>query len=241
MANDSLANGTIRLKGRWTKRVLEDFLPVLEMWRFYGAYGIQSCQTPALQNRTVEFTGCGRWSFSSTLSDFDSWTRSWLQREEDGRPARTLTAEGYDRFLQEMEARKLKIRFDFEDREAGAGILNHEVGEFSSDGGKLIYTRISCEYITGNGEDLERAVDYLARFLKTPDREALAEWIAEHITGTHLFDLYYDDNYDNVIYEMLELLEDPFPAFCAAFSPDTEEWEEFCEYYEEITENRLRK
>ena len=36
MANDSLANGTIRLKGRWTKRVLEDFLPVLEMWRFYG-------------------------------------------------------------------------------------------------------------------------------------------------------------------------------------------------------------
>ena len=237
MANDSLANGTIRLKGRWTKRVLEDFLPVLEMWRFYGAYGIQSCQIPTLQDRTVEFTGCGRWSFSSTLSDFDGWTRSWLGSEEEGRPVRALTREGYDRFLKEMEERKLKIRFDFEDREAGAGFFNHEVGEFSSDGGQLIYTRISRECVTGDDDDLERAVNYLARFLKTPDREALAEWIAEHITFTRLFNYYYHDEYSELIYELTELEGDPFPAFCAAFSPDTNEWENFCGEYEEIFGN----
>ena len=239
MANDSMASGTIHLKGRWIKGVLADFYPVLEMWKFYGAYGLHARQKPTLENRTVEFTGCGRWSFSGTLSDFDSWTRSWLNSEEEGRPKRALTAEVYDRFLRAMEERKLKIVFDFEDREPGAGILNHEVGAFSSDGAKLFYTQLSCEYIVGGDDDLERATDYLARFLKTPDREALEEWIAEHIVCTHLFALHYDDNYSEVIYDLEEMMEeDPFPAFCAAFSPDTREWEDFCEEYEEIKGNR---
>ncbi|MBM6871250.1 sodium:solute symporter family transporter [Pseudoflavonifractor phocaeensis] len=83
MANDSMASGTIHLKGRWIKGVLTDFYPVLEMWKFYGAYGLHARQKPTLQNRTVEFTGYGRWSFSGTLSDFDSWTRSWLNSKED--------------------------------------------------------------------------------------------------------------------------------------------------------------
>ena len=191
MANDSMASGTIHLKGRWIKGVLADFYPVLEMWKFYGAYGLHARQKPTLQNRTVEFTGCGRWSFSGTLSDFDSWTRSWLNSKEGGRPKRALTAEVYDRFLRAMEERKLKIVFDFEDREPGAGILNHEVGAFSSDGAKLFHTQLSCEYIVGGDDNLE---------------------------------------------EMME--KDPFPAFCAAFSPDTREWEDFCEEYEEIKGNR---
>lgn len=239
MANDSMARGTICLTGEWTEGVLADFYPVLEIWKFYGAYGIHSCRKPTLKNRTVEFSGCGRWSFSSTLSDFDSWTRSWLNSEEEGRPKRALTAEGYARFLQEMEEGALKIVVEFEDTEPGTGIMNREVGEFSSEGGQLIYTRISCEYIVGGENDLERTTDYLARFLKTPDREALEEWIAEHIVCTHLFALHYDDNYSEVIYDLEEMMqEDPFPAFCATFSPDTREWEDFCGEYEEIKGNR---
>lgn len=45
MANISSANGTIKLKGRWTKKAVELFLPILKSWRFYGEYGIQWCET----------------------------------------------------------------------------------------------------------------------------------------------------------------------------------------------------
>ena len=88
MANISSASGTIHLTGRWTKAAVEALLPVLDAWKFYGEYGLQWYDTPSLQERTVDFSGCGRWSFSETLDSFHDWTGGLLKEkpQRNGQP-----------------------------------------------------------------------------------------------------------------------------------------------------------
>lgn len=42
MANISSASGKITLKGDWTQEAIAALELVLDMWEFYGEYGIQS-------------------------------------------------------------------------------------------------------------------------------------------------------------------------------------------------------
>ena len=234
MANISSANGTIKLKGRWTKKAVELFLPILKSWRFYGEYGIQWCETPSYQNRTVSFSGYGRWSFSGSLEDFDSWTRSFLK----DKAGQDTTEDAYDEFLRLMEEKNLKIEFDFEDKDGGIGLRNHDAGYFTSEGGKLVYHKTKCEAILFDDSGLDYAVAFFSHFLTDPDEEAVRVWIEDNVCFTDVFRQWGMEDYDQIIYEMDEFGEDPFHSFCMEFSPDTDKWEEFCEMYEEIKEYR---
>ena len=56
MANISSASGTITLKGSWTQKAIDAFIPVLDSWEFYGQYGIQSYYSElSLKNKTTKF------------------------------------------------------------------------------------------------------------------------------------------------------------------------------------------
>lgn len=79
MANISSASGKITLKGDWTQEAIAALELVLDMWEFYGEYGIQSYDGFDEEHLTSYFFGCGRWSFSGTLDSFEDWTRDWLK------------------------------------------------------------------------------------------------------------------------------------------------------------------
>ena len=144
MANISSTNGTITLKGSWTQKAIDAFIPVLDSWEFYGQYGIQSYYSElSLKNKTTKFCGCGRWSFSGTLESFDDWTRDWIKTNPDSN--HPLTTEQYNEFLKIMSDKKLKIEITFEDEEEGVGFRVKETGVFTSDGESLCYETISCE------------------------------------------------------------------------------------------------
>ena len=98
MANISSADGTLTLRGSWTQEALDAFLPVLASWEFYGAYGIQWCDThtrwKALPpNFTAADAGPSR----------ERWNPSTTGRETGSKTAlpirHILTQEQYDRFL----------------------------------------------------------------------------------------------------------------------------------------------
>ena len=113
------------------------------------------------------------------------------------------------------------MEVDFEDKEGGMGLRNHEVGVFTSE----------------DDSGSEAAVGYLAQFCTNPDTEKLSEWVADNICFTDIFDNWAPDH-DQIIYGLQEFDEDLFPQFSREFSPDTKEWEEFGEIYKSINDYR---
>ena len=105
------------------------------------------------------------------------------------------------------------MEVDFEDKEGGMGLRNHEVGVFTSEDGELHYERMTCEAVLSDDSGSEATVGYLAQFCTNPD-------------------------HDQIIYELQEFDEDLFPQFSRDFSPDTKAWEEFCEIYKSINDYR---
>ena len=208
MANISSANGTITLKGNWTQKAIDAFIPVLDSWEFYGEYGIQSYYSElSLKNKTTDFYGCGRWSFSGTLVSFDDWTRDWIKTNPD--ESHPLTAEQYDEFLKIMSDKKLKIEITFEDDEEGVGFRVEETGVFTSDGEKLYYETISCEEVEDTWETLgcetfDAAVDFFAQFVVNPNKKELQKWVKEFILPNDCY------NYVEIGEEIYDFLEDNF-------------------------------
>ena len=208
MANISSANGTITLKGNWTQKAIDAFIPVLDSWEFYGEYGIQSYYSElSLKNKTTDFYGCGRWSFSGTLVSFDDWTRDWIKTNPD--ESHPLTAEQYDEFLKIMSDKKLKIEITFEDDEEGVGFRLEETGVFTSDGEKLYYETISCEEVEDTWETLgcetfDAAVDFFAQFVVNPNKKELQKWVKEFVLPNDCY------NYVEIGEEIYDFLEDNF-------------------------------
>lgn len=208
MANISSANGTITLKGNWTQKAIDAFIPVLDSWEFYGEYGIQSYYSElSLKNKTTDFYGCGRWSFSGTLVSFDDWTRDWIKTNPD--ESHPLTAEQYDEFLKIMSDKKLKIEITFEDDEEGVGFRVEETGVFTSDGEKLYYETISCEEVEDTWETLgcetfDAAVDFFAQFVVNPNKKELQKWVKEFVLPNDCY------NYVEIGEEIYDFLEDNF-------------------------------
>lgn len=208
MANISSANGTITLKGNWTQKAIDAFIPVLDSWEFYGEYGIQSYYSElSLKNKTTDFYGCGRWSFSGTLVSFDDWTRDWIKTNPD--ESHPLTAEQYDEFLKIMSDKKLKIEITFEDDEEGVGFRLKETGVFTSDGEELYYETISCEEVEDTWETLgcetfDAAVDFFAQFVVNPNKKELQKWVKEFVLPNDCY------NYVEIGEEIYDFLEDNF-------------------------------
>ena len=208
MANISSANGTITLKGNWTQKAIDAFIPVLDSWEFYGEYGIQSYYSElSLKNKTTDFYGCGRWSFSGTLVSFDDWTRDWIKTNPD--ESHPLTAEQYDEFLKIMSDKKLKIEITFEDDEEGVGFRLKETGVFTSDGEKLYYETISCDEVEDTWETLgcetfDAAVDFFAQFVVNPNKKELQKWVKEFVLPNDCY------NYVEIGEEIYDFLEDNF-------------------------------
>lgn len=240
MANISSASGKIILKGDWTQEAIDAFKPVLELWGFYGEYGIQSCYSGFDEEHlTAEFYGCGRWSFSGTLDSFEDWSRQWFKdnpKRPNGKPICDTTEEQYDHFLKIMSENNLVIEMDFEDVEEGCGAHIHEIGQFTSDDGSCIsYETIDCEDIIPTWDDkdaLNAAVDFFEKFLTDVNRKKLRKWVKNNVMPTDVF--VNEDDYWQIIDDFNNYGEDPFIDFFLEFSPDTEEWEEFNGAYEDM-------
>ena len=243
MANISSAYGKLTLNGNWTEEAVEALRPVLDAWEFYGEYGMRIYEYPTVDKTTIEFNGCGRWSFSGTLSDFDSWTRAWIkdQPERNGKPIAPLSQEQYDLLLELMCDNDLSIEVEFEDVEEGCGSDVMETGEFTSDGESLCYETLSCENVVHTWKDmgsgaLNAAVDFFCDLLDDPDEKKVKKWVKKNVEPTTLFED-VDDIQD--IFDLVEengefITPDNALSFGCAFSPDTEEWEEFLDVMEEI-------
>ncbi len=240
MANISSAHGKITLKGDWTQEAIDAFEPVLELWGFYGEYGIQGCYGDFDEEHlTAEFYGCGRWSFSGTLDSFEDWSRQWFKdkpKKTNGELICTTTEEQYDNLLKIMSENNLIIEIDFEDVEEGFGCHIHEIGEFTSEDGSCIsYETISCEDISPTWDDkdaLNAAVDFFEKFLSDVNRKKLRKWVKNNVAPTDIFE--DTDDYEEIIGCLSEFGDDPFVEFCVKFSPDTDAWAEFNGVYEDM-------
>lgn len=241
MANISSASGKITLKGDWTQEAIDAFEPVLEVWGFYGEYGIQSCDGFDEEHLTADFYGCGRWSFSGTLDSFEDWTRQWFKdnpKRPNGEPICATTEEQYENFLKIMCEKNLVIEMDFEDVEEGCGVHIHEVGQFTSEDGSCIsYETMECEDIVPSWDEYERssleaAVDFFENFLSDANRKKLRKWVKNYVAPTDIFE--NTDDYWEIIEYFGNCGEDPFIEFFLKFSPDTEDWEELDGLYEDM-------
>lgn len=240
MANISSASGTITLKGRWSQKALSALYPVLDMWEFYGEYGIQYYDGFSEEDLTSDFHGCGRWGFGGTIESFDDWTREWLKtkpKNENGELIHKLTEEEYDDFLKIMDKGKLKIQFDYTDEVEG--YYSHEIVELKSNGENLIFNTLLCEEVSPSWDDLEdglyNVVSMFKNFLSDPDEEELERWIRNNIPANASYEyLDYSDpeEFLNILGESYEI--PPFRNFIKTFSPDTEDWEEFCEIFQDV-------
>lgn len=243
MANISMAKGTMTLVGDWTAEQIARFLPVLDLWEFHGAYGVQYCEKPSVEKRTVHFSGSGRWSFSGTLECFEDWARDWFVENptRKGVPIHAITAAEYDAFLQEMHAHDLSVLLDFTDKEEDMGFHIAEQGEFVSDGKSLQYRQIDMEEEELLWEDLnecdyalQNVTTFFGQFLEDYDREKLTAWVRENVTPME--DFQYTENLDEIQDDFFfEDMPDPFPAFYEAFSPHNAAWETFAAEYEAET------
>lgn len=111
------------MKGDWTEAAVEALKPVLDAWKFTASMVCGYMNIPTVDKTTIEFSGSGRWSFSGTLGDFDSWTRSWIkdQPERNGEPIRPLTTGRYDLLLKLMCDKDLRMEVESEDVEGDRG------------------------------------------------------------------------------------------------------------------------
>jgi len=79
MANISDASGVIDIKGAWTEDQIKSLSYVLFFQNNFGDYGFQFINFDAvyqslIKERSVPFSGTGRWSFTTNLSSFTEWT-----------------------------------------------------------------------------------------------------------------------------------------------------------------------
>ena len=242
MANISSASGTLTLQGGWTQEALDAFLPVLDSWEFYGAYGLQWCGPVSLENPTADFYGSGRWSFTGTLESFDDWTRDWIKNGPDD-TSHPLTQEQYDLFLTLMCEQDLSIFMEFDDEEEGCGVNEHETGVFTSDAESLFYEVLSCAENITEWKDLgksafDAAVDFFLDFLSEPDETAMRAWVMKNVTPTEAFENFAeygdDGDYNDLFYSYSENVfsEELLNGFREKFRPDTEIWEGFLAFCE---------
>lgn len=230
MANISSASGTLTLVGYWSDRAVELFQPVLKSWEFHGAYGMSASGAPTPNRPSVGFSGTGRWSFSGTLENFDSWTRDWIKNPEPG-TSHPLTQEQYDALLQVMAQNDLSIRVEFNDKEEGFDFDLQEVGVFTSDGESLNYETLSCQDAEHDWTEVSRAyfdgaVLYFQRLAPDADPGWIKKWVKVNIGPSSLFyggkaylgDLYGEDTEGTFDEERLQ-------DFCATFSPKGEAWD----------------
>ena len=247
MANISSAYGKLTLEGNWTEAAVDALKPVLDAWEFYGEYGMRIYEYPTVDKTTIEFNGCGRWSFSGTLSSFDSWTRSWIadQPERNGKPISPLTTEQYDLLLQLMHDNDLSMVVAFEDVEEGCGVHVRETGAFTSNGEGMDYETFTCEDVVYTWKDmgsdaLDAAVDFFCQFIEDPDEtdeKKIKKWVKANITPTKAFEDIEDmEDLEDITFDYGEFL---YPKniidFERIFSPDVyEAWEALLDVMENM-------
>lgn len=205
MANISSASGTITLKGNWTQKAIDALIPVLDSWEFYGQYGIQWYGSLSLKQKTTNFSGCGRWSFSGTLDSFHEWTLDWIKTHSNSEH-HPLTMEQYNELLHLMHEKNLKLEFTFEDDEEGVGFQVKETGEFTSNGESLSYETICCEEMEDTWESLgcesfDSAVEFFSQFTVDAEKKELQKWVKDCVFPDECY-LYTEEEMD--VYGFLE-------------------------------------
>lgn len=239
MANISSASGTITLQGDWPQEAIKNVQKLFEVWNFYGEYGIQSIGKITSEDLTVDFTGCGKWSFSNTLEKFDYWTRDYIGKN----PTASMSLAEYEAFLEQMNALELTMEFDFRDCLEGGAELN-VLGEFSvvsdTNGFELIFEEESCSDTDWSDYPgaFEKAVMAFSRF--AGDKAAKDEIIAFVKTYVIPSGIYRDswNGYEIDVegmcnqqyldqYYWLPPKKDCFQLFYEYFQPETQVWSDF--------------
>lgn len=230
MANISSARGTLTLQGPWGVEDITRFVPVLDTWKFYGEYGIQSYDTRlSVRHMSTGFYGCGRWSFSGTVASFDEWTRDWIKNRGP------LTQEQYNTLLQVMQEKELSILIEFDDNEEGFGFAIHETGVMTSDGECLNYEMLSHGGQQSTWQELgwrafRRAVLFFSGFVSEPDEFKIRKWVKAYVPPMRGVQWGYDV-LGQLLLEEEGVLDDELLAdFARRFHPDTEAWKNVSEY-----------
>ena len=136
MANESNAQGILALIGNWSDESTAALTPVLNCCASWY-YRLECAQNPTPQQRRTEFTGVGRYDFSTNLSQLQPWLLNWAkERRLPNLPAQV------EQLLRLMEQQDLKLLFYFED-EDGEELFDHEVGLLSAQRGQLLYDVVS--------------------------------------------------------------------------------------------------
>ena len=136
MANESSAQGILTLIGNWSDESTAALTPVLNCCAGWY-YRLECAHNPTPRLRKVEFTGVGRYDFSTNLSQMLPWLLNWAkERRLPDLPAQV------EQLLRLMEQQNLKLLFDFED-EDGEEFFDHEIGLMSAQRGQLLYDVVS--------------------------------------------------------------------------------------------------
>jgi hypothetical protein len=143
MANVSSATGTLYIEGPWKKKDcinLAYLLAFQDATDHYGFYlePINYVIDNLIVNKSIGFSGSGRWSFTNNLEQFHNWTKDgYSEHLNNLLPIEFRTSEeAYKTMRSEllisMLLNKLKIVLDFKDYEGGVSMAYHAVGTITT-------------------------------------------------------------------------------------------------------------
>lgn len=182
MANASEATGVLEIIAKCNEKKFMEFQESLKTYLGSGFYGASFDVEDVFDQNddgtcsvSVDFIGCGRWTFSNNLKRFGLWA----SYDADMRGKNS----GYEA-LNKMKGIGFKLVFEFVDHEPGMGILYTETSSVehkANEPWKL------CQYTEIKHEDIDYTVDNLVDYgvvdedtiIEVGDVEELRDFIGE--------------------------------------------------------------
>jgi len=146
MANETFAMGKITLDGEWTEEMAElinKYLKITSTWHYCirdeHSSDVDNAKEFSAENRCIEFSGIGRWSFRSTLEDF------FIANMDTNSPLFKL-----------MEKHDATITFDYVEDSNNDEWLADATMTIASDGSKFEIEYEASDEYEYNEENLEK-------------------------------------------------------------------------------------
>jgi hypothetical protein len=240
MANLSEASGFISLDGPWTRDQIENILYVIYSQDGGGDYDtslvyqkMKDDIDTLQQGHGIKFFGTGRWSYTSNLESFNSWTDISEPYYKSTRAYNEgLSYEAFyekrKQIMLDMVRNKLSITFDFSDMDTAVDMAYKATAEISAEYYYDTTTTTSeAQFVTrvGNEESYDCNMKFLCEEIRDDD-EQLYGFLYEYATYKKI--PFKDTDHKNeVLNKVGHIISNQDDWYNLPAYPDTETFEEY--------------
>jgi hypothetical protein len=224
MANISDATGIINIEGQWTEDQIKSLSYVLFFQNAFGDYGFQfmnfdDVYQSLIKERSLPFTGTGRWSFTSNLQYFNEWTD--LSKDSFKFINKNLQSEEqitYDQYykhrmntMKALTSKDRSLDIVFADYEPGADMAYQATGSIVSSISYDTTTKevnSKFEYLEASVQQYDCNLKFYTEYILQGDLERL--WNVCHFIITNHYPDFLNAYKESSIDKLIEfVMKDP--------------------------------